>query len=52
MAVMLQTGRLTDKERLAKFLKEAEYDKEYLIEILNRFGLLDSFNKWKEKLGE
>ncbi len=49
MAIMLQTGRATDKERLAKFLNEAEYDKEKFFLILNRYELLNIFNKLKEK---
>ena len=52
MVIMLQTGRSTDKERLAKFLKEAEYDKEKFLILLNRFNLLDSFNKLKTKYDE
>jgi len=52
MTIMLQTGRSTDKERLAKFLKEAEYDEKNFVTILNRFNLLDSFKKLKAKYDE
>lgn len=46
MAIMLQTGRAADRERLIKFLEQAEYNKEKLNMILNKFSLLDSFNKF------
>ena len=52
MAILLQTGRSTDRERLAKFLNETEYDKEKFYKILDKFNLLDSFNKLKEKYNE
>ena len=52
MAIMLQTGRSKDKERLAKFFKEAEYDNDFFFKILDRFDLLKSFYKLKEKFDE
>ena len=52
MAIMLQTGRSTDKERLEKFFKEAEYDEDFFSKILDRFDLLKSFYKLKEKFDE
>jgi len=45
MAIMLQTGRLSDKERLAKFFIEAEYDKTKFLELLKRFGLEEIYKK-------
>jgi len=45
MAVMLQTGRLTDKERLARFFLEAEYEKEKFLELIKRFGLEEVYKK-------
>ena len=52
MAIMLQTGRSTDKERLARFFKEAEYNEELFFKILDRFDLLKSFYKIKDKFDE
>ncbi|MCX5810106.1 MAG: hypothetical protein NTX36_12185 [Proteobacteria bacterium] len=46
MAIMLQTGRLTDKQRLAKFLIEADYNKNKYFDILERFGLLELHKKF------
>jgi len=45
MAIMLQTGRLTDKERLARFFIEAEYDKNKFLEIIKRFNLFEVYKK-------
>ena len=49
---MLQTGRSKDKERLAKFFKEAEYNEEFFFKILDRFDLLKSFYRLREKFDE
>lgn len=49
MAILLQTWRATDKERLIKFLTEYEYNNEILIDILKRYELLDKFNDYKDK---
>lgn len=48
MAIMLQTGRSTDKERLAKFLTEFDYDKDLFSAILYKFDLLEVFNKFNK----
>ncbi len=48
MAIMLQTGRLTDKERLVKFITDAEYDEDKFLSIIQKFNLLDSYNKFKK----
>jgi len=52
MAIMLQTGRSTDKERLIKFLNEAEYNEKILSIILKKFDLQDSFKKLKARFDE
>ncbi|MGD1007800.1 MAG: hypothetical protein ABR980_11285 [Ignavibacteriaceae bacterium] len=52
MAIMLQTGRLTDKERLAKFLIEAVYDKNKFFEIIERFDLLEVYKKFSGEKNE
>ena len=48
MAIMLQTGRSVDKERLTKFLTEFDYDKDLFLAILKKFDLLDVFKKFKK----
>ena len=45
MAIMLQTGRITDKERLARFFVEAEFNKVKFFELIKRFGLEESYKK-------
>ncbi len=52
MAIMLQTGRLTDKERFARFLTEAEYNKDKFYEIIGRFNLLEAYKKIKGEENE
>ncbi|HRI46985.1 MAG TPA: hypothetical protein PK559_07775 [Ignavibacteriaceae bacterium] len=39
MAIMLQTGRLVDKERFARFIQEAEYDEEILESLIRKYNL-------------
>ena len=52
MAIMLQTGGLSDKERLAKFLIDADYDKEKFLDITKRYDLLELYKKFSgEKHG-
>jgi hypothetical protein len=48
MAILLQTGRLTDKERLAKFLTDAKYDNDKFLSILEKFDLSGAYNKFKK----
>jgi hypothetical protein len=48
MAIMLQTGRMTDKERLAKFITDAKFDENKLLIILNKFKLTAAYNKFKK----
>lgn len=50
MAIMLQTGRATDNERLIRFFNEAGYDENKFNDIINRFGLIDKFKNFKERL--
>lgn len=45
MTIMLQTGRMTDKERLSRFFIEAEYDNEKFLELVKRFGLEEVYKK-------
>ena len=45
MAIMLQTGRITDKERLARFFVEAEYNKEKFFELIKRFKLEEEYRR-------
>lgn len=48
MAIMLQTGRSIDRERLTKFLTEFNYDKDLFSEILNKFNLMNAFNRFNK----
>lgn len=47
MAIMLQTGRATDRERLIRFLNEADYDEKVFNEILTRFDLAKKYQDFK-----
>jgi hypothetical protein len=44
----MQTGRMTDKERLAKFITDAKFDENKLLLILNKFKLTAAYNKFKK----
>jgi len=48
MAIMLQTGRATDKERLLRFFIEADYNEKVFLDIIKRFELVEQYNKFKE----
>lgn len=41
MAIMLQTGRAIDKERLVRFFDDVEYDHFLFDDLVNRFGLTE-----------
>ena len=45
MAMMLQTGRMVDKERFLRFISESEYDKSFLRSLLLKYKLIDIYNK-------
>jgi hypothetical protein len=49
MAIMLQTGRASDKERLIRFFSGAEYDDIKFNDIIMRFDLLEKYLEFKEK---
>ena len=49
MAIMLQTGRSTDKERFARFLDEAEFDRKLFLKIIEKFGLLQLYRKFNDE---
>jgi len=46
IAIMLQTGRLKDRERLALFLEEAKFDKRLLNSILKSYDLRKKWQKF------
>ncbi|MCF6296432.1 MAG: hypothetical protein L3J08_00345 [Flavobacteriaceae bacterium] len=46
MAIMLQTNRLSDRERFARFLAEAEYNKTLFLNILKQFNLEKEYHKF------
>lgn len=50
MAIMLQTNRPKDRERLLKFLKEAEYSKENFEDILERFNLKRLYSEFRKRM--
>jgi len=43
IAIMIQTSRPKDKERMIKILDEAEIEKGYLTKILQKYGLKEKF---------
>lgn len=45
-ALMLQTGRGKDRQRLASFAREAEMDAAYLQDVLVRYGLTARWTQW------
>lgn len=47
VAVMLQTGRTKDRERLASFVAEATLDAAYLAAVLKRHGLTEKWQAWR-----
>lgn len=52
MAIMLQTGRATDNERLIRFNNEAEFDKNKFYNIINRYGLVEKYENFKKRWNE
>lgn len=46
MAIMLQTNRLIDRERLSRFLYEYDYDKTLFLDIIQRFNLNNEYQKF------
>ncbi len=47
IAIMLQTGRDKDRQRLGAFVAQASFDEAYLEAILDRHGLTDSWQQWR-----
>lgn len=48
VAIMLQTNRPKDRERLAKIFEEVKVDLRFLKKILKKFNLLDRYTRFKE----
>jgi hypothetical protein len=48
VAIMLQTNRPKDRERLVKIFEEVKVDLRFLKKILKRFNLLDRYARFKE----
>ena len=46
IAIMIQTSRPKDKERMIKILDEAEIEKGYLTKILQKYGLKEKFERF------
>jgi hypothetical protein len=49
MAILLQTGRAKDSERLTQFLETAEFSKTIFEELIARFSLNDQYEKFKNR---
>lgn len=49
IAVMLQTYRPKDKERLARIFEESKPDGRRLLGVLKRHGLIDRYREFQEK---
>lgn len=49
MAIMLQTGRSKDRDRLMKFMAETDFDEKLLSAILEKHHLTDVFREFKRK---
>lgn len=50
MAIMLQTGRASDRERLIRFMSEADFNTNKFNEIIGRFNLLEKFKEFNERM--
>ena len=50
MAIMLQTGRFTDRMRLAKFMEGSAYSEDKFLKIINKYKLADAYKKFKRGL--
>lgn len=46
IAIMVQTFRSKDKERIIKLIDEAEIKRDYLIKILQKYGLKKKFERF------
>ena len=49
MAIMLQTNRPKDRERLIKFFEEADFSLEVFNNILERFSLVEKYSEFKKR---
>lgn len=52
MAIMLQTWRPTDRERLVRFFDEAVFDEIKFLDIIKRFDLLNKYQDLMKKFYE
>lgn len=48
VAIMFQTNRPKDRERLVKIFEEVKVDLRFLKKILKKFNLLDKYTRFKE----
>jgi len=48
IAIMLDTYRAKDRERITRFLKETEIDFHYLEKILIKYNLINKFKKFRQ----
>lgn len=47
LAIMIQTGRPKDKERIIKLLDESKVNKNYLMKILQKYNLREKFKRFQ-----
>ena len=48
MAIMLQTGRASDRERLLRFFSEVDFDNGIIEDVLTRFKLKDTLTDFRK----
>jgi len=51
MAIMLQIYRAKDKARLIQMLEQAEFDRQYFLEVLERHGLATKWAEFRRQSG-
>ncbi len=52
LAIMIQTNRPKDRERIVRVLDQAEVDADYLMDILRRHRLLKRWDNFKRRIHE
>lgn len=45
MAIMIQTGRMVDRERFIRFLQEAKFDRDFFIKLIQKYELEKIYEK-------
>ena len=50
MAIMLNTGRSIDNERLIRFINEAVFEEDRFNSIIDKYGLTEKYNNFKKRI--